>query len=340
MEEVAERFLQELISRRVAREFESDRTRFHRLVSTAAAYWLCHPRTTMKLHQTKHTMSLMFEGPVATKQVQIFCFRVHFPTQEYRFLGTVLEPSRSLPHGCAEVLERIRGLTAAYLGSGESSTAVSVVLKGERMPDLLPLVDETRRTLDGGSEVAVVPNQSVRKTTPAYKSSQTPRVTPARPTRAASALAPQKIEAQMDITAAATESPAAPVTEVAPFEAAALMLACPKPSDSAAFHSRVFQQKAVRKTRDRHYVELRLGSLLVAFQDDLTKEERKLYGYGPIERNRGWGAIFLVRVSDAEACLRRAKRIPGAVLREDKDSKTFVLRDPAGYLFEVGPIKT
>lgn len=134
----------------------------------------------------------------------------------------------------------------------------------------------------------------------------------------------------MDTPSPETPAPAA--------EAAYVMLACPKPAETAAFHARIFQQKPVRKTRDSHYIELRIGALLVAFQDDLSKEERKTYGFGPVEKNRGWGAIFVVRVANPAAYLRRARKFPGAVMREDVESKSFVLRDPAGYLFEVAPL--
>lgn len=273
-------------------------------------------------------MTLVFEGPVATKLLPVFSFRVHFPTQEYRFFGAAAEPAKSMPPGCSGVIERIRGLTQAYLGTGDDGPFVSIVLRGDRMPDLLPLVDETRRTLDGGSEVAIVPNQQARKNLATSRSAATPRVVKAPPTPIAVPTPVEKTESPMEPT---------PPVDTAPAERPYVMLASPKPGEASAFHSRVFQQKPVRKTRDSHYVEMNLGSLLVAFQDDLSKEERKLYGYGPVERNRGWGAIFLVRVTDFDACLRRAKRIPGAVLREMTEPKSFVLRDPAGYLFEVAP---
>ncbi len=328
MEEVAERFLQELLQHRVERGLEPDRTRLHRMVGTAAAYWLCHPKTTLRFHQTKHTMTLGFEGPIGGESVPLLSFRVHFPTQEYRFNGPP-ERSKSMSHQCIETLKRVKDLYLAFLGSGDSPNTISVVLKGERMPDLLPIIDETRRILDGGAEVAVVPNILGRKPPPR---------TPPKP--AVPVVKPQPAPAAADSPAVATTPPARPGGAVPLPEVAMsyVMLACPNPSATSAFHARLFQQRVERKTKDGHYAELRLGEMVLAFQDDLSKEERKLYGYGPVERNRGWGTLFVVRVSDFEACKKRAKRMEGALVHENLDTKSFVIRDPAGYLFEVVPM--
>jgi catechol 2,3-dioxygenase-like lactoylglutathione lyase family enzyme len=333
VEEVAERFLQELLQHRVERDLEHDRTRMHRIVGTAAAYWLCHPKTALRFHQTKHTITLGFEGPIDNVLVPLLSFRVHFPTQEYRFNGPP-ERSKSMSHQCVETLKRVKDLYIAFLGAGDSATTISIVLKGERMPDLLPLIDETRRILDGGADVAVVPNLLGRKPPPRNPAKSVPsEPAPSKGLAAAPAAASVAV-ASTSLTPPARPGGAVPLPEVA---MSYVMLACPNPSATSAFHARLFQRRVERKTKDGHYAELRLGEIVLAFQDDLSKEERKLYGYGPVERNRGWGALFVVRVSDFEACKKRAKRMDGALVSENLESKSFVVRDPAGYLFEVVP---
>ena len=68
---------------------------------------------------------------------------------------------------------------------------------------------------------------------------------------------------------------------------------------------------------------------------ELSSEERRHLGYGTVQRNRGWGLTLGVVVPDFEACLKRVKRVPDALLAADEDARTMLVREPAGYLLEV-----
>ena len=115
------------------------------------------------------------------------------------------------------------------------------------------------------------------------------------------------------------------------------MLSTPSPKRTAEFYARIFQMKPTRKTEDGSYVEFDLGGVVLILKEDLTREERAAYGFGAVEKNRGWGAIYRIRAADYDLLRRRAKNVKGAIVRDNADPKSLILRDPAGFLLEILP---
>jgi len=151
MDGIAERFLKEEAGTRVSGLDPMDRARFAQLVRQCAANWLLHDRAGLRVTRGAYGVALQFEGPFSGKRIAVFSLRAHHKTLEYRFVGPSPDRKRlGLDAGSLERLARLRDLYAAVLSAQEFvRDAVSVVLNGDRVPDLVPLVEETRRTLDG-----------------------------------------------------------------------------------------------------------------------------------------------------------------------------------------------
>lgn len=366
VEEVAERFLEEETAHPVPGVEPAVRARFHRLVRQCAANWLLHPKATLRITRAKNSSALVFEGPMGGKPVAVFSLRAHYDTKDFRFIGP--NPDRKklgLAPASLTALDRLRDLYEAFLADKSGGDAIVTIMKSDRLPDLVPLVEETRRAMDGGQETSVpvppIPGMMKKKPAtphaPGAEPGASPQAPPSRvaaPSAAGAAHPPHPAPAAPKAPAAGASSPkSAPPAASAAAAAAAkppaeskpaaraepalayIMLASPKPKASAEFYARLLQIKPQRKTKDGDYVEFTLRGVVLAVQEDLSREERNAYGYGQVEKNRGWGALYQIRVADFDLCLRRARKLKGAIIREVPEARSFVVRDPAGYLLEI-----
>jgi hypothetical protein len=68
---------------------------------------------------------------------------------------------------------------------------------------------------------------------------------------------------------------------------------------------------------------------------EVDKGERRFFNTTTPPKNRGYGLIPTLRVSDFDLCLRRSRRMGTAVIHEDLPQRTFMVRDPAGYVFTI-----
>ena len=78
-----------------------------------------------------------------------------------------------------------------------------------------------------------------------------------------------------------------------------------------------------------------MGGVDLVLRRELTSEERRKLGIGSVQRNRGWGIAIVIDVPDYDACLRRVRRVPDALVSEDPEHRVMLVRDPAGYILEV-----
>ncbi|NRA96441.1 MAG: hypothetical protein HRU14_09560 [Planctomycetes bacterium] len=288
-----------------------DRARFGRLVRQCVANWLLHPRVGLRVTRGKYGMALQFEGPLGDKMVSIFSLRAHHKTAEYRFVGPNPDRGRlGLDTAALESLDRLRDLYEALL-SGKEGTGetVNCVLNGTRTPDLVPLVEETRRTLDGGHDTATASIAKPRSRVRA-KPEPTPAALPTQPE-------PPSPE----------EEPERPVT------VAELRFACPEPKAIVEFWGRVLK----RRPDERHGEEggvFHLGDLVLVITGELDTRTRKEWGYGS-SKVLGQGLVPTLRVSDFDLCLRRARRIGNAIVDENRKAGRFLVKDPAGFVIEI-----
>jgi catechol 2,3-dioxygenase-like lactoylglutathione lyase family enzyme len=360
VEEVAERFLSEETSRSVPGQRPDDRARFHRLVRQCAANWLLHPHAVLRLTRAKSSITLSFEGPLGGKICSVFTLRAQSGDRGYRFIGP--NPDRkklNLPPKNVLALDRLRELYDAFLPEKEpAKEAISAILHGDRLPDLVPLVEETRRALDGGQETSPPmnpPSKSAPKKPAPGKpgpagsvSNSNPAVRPPlSPTKNFSAGAAMKSTAAspaagLKATAAPAAVPPAPPTQkhIPGPMISYIMLTCPDVKKSGEFFDKAFKLKPKRKTADGKFLEFDFGGFTVALQRDFNKDERKKYGYGPQEKHRGWGALFVMRVPDFDLCLKRCKAMKNVLVDNNEAARSFIVRDPAGYLIEVVPDPT
>lgn len=329
--EVAERFLDEELHNSGYRIDPVDRARFHRLVRLCVENWVRHPRASLRMNRGKNGVSLLFEGPMGGRTFGVFTLRVDYRKGEYRFIGPNPDRERmGLSPGALETLDRLRDLYAALLSDTSSvETAVSVRLQGKPFPDLVPLVEESRRVLDGGADgthTGPPPKRTPRRsgaaqTAPPEQKGQ--KMSPGSPERKTSGgkAAPGKQQPPGGLKPTARVS--------------AVVLTCPEPKESAAFYRRIFGVKSGTRTGPMDHAVYEMGGTTVILRQDLTSEERRRAKYGTVSRNRGWGFILRILVDDFEACLKRAKRVPDALLHADADEGFMQVQDPGGYLLEV-----
>lgn len=315
-----------------------DRARFHKVVRESARNWLNHPAASIRSTKGKFGVALQFEGPVSGKQISVFSLRAHHRTKDFRFVGPNPDRRRlSLGDDALEALERLRALFEAVLGTKDGSgEAVTAIISGERGTDLVPLVEEARRTLDGGGDV-VTPGDSP----PRRKKKKKPAAAAAAATEAVATTAPVAPGTPPAPAPSAATPESAPMSDSpAPAEdarsaPAALELSSRDPGDLAAFYGRVLKLKPQPAPGEEGVFTLDLSGFRMRFRPDLDRDERKRLGYGSVEKNRGWGARMVLAVRDFDLCLRRSRRMGNAIEREDLASRRFQIRDPAGYLTEI-----
>ena len=311
---VAEQFLEEEEAVRVSGLDPLDRARFGRLVRQCAHNWLLHPQGALRTTRGKYGMALQFEGPMGGKTIAVFSLRAHHKTGEYRFVGPNPDRRRlGLKDESLQSLERMRDLYEALLSGKEGAgDTVVCVLNGQRTPDLVPLVEETRRALDGGQDIVTPPPPSQRAA--ASESARSPSPSSAKPST------PSK-SGGSDANA-----------EVHAPRLAGLRLTCPDPKAVLDFWARVFKRKAESGADGGGAIALDAGDLIV--EPDLPPAQRKALGFGS-SKVRGAGLIPIVTVADFDLCLRRARRIGDAITEEDRKSRRFVAKDPSGFAIEI-----
>jgi catechol 2,3-dioxygenase-like lactoylglutathione lyase family enzyme len=351
VEEVAERFLAEDLSRGMGGFQAEDRARFHRLVRQCAANWLLHPQAGLRTSRTKHTATLGFEGPLGGKTVSVFVLRAHYDEGVYRFIGP--NPDRKklqLQPRCLLALDRLLELYGALLTAKEPmKDAVCATLRGDRLPDLVPLVEETRRALDGGQEssptLPALPKPLAKK--PAAMPLES-----SRPAGAAAALAAARARGAHASLPARPSTPRAfaavprpgptllldstPAPRKASVTVSHLLLSCQDVKRSGEFYAKLLKLKPVRSPEDKRVLDLEVGALRLRLQPDFDKDERKRLGLGPAPKQRGFGMVLKLQVADHAACLKRAKAMRRLV-HEDAAARSFCVRDPSGYLLEIRP---
>lgn len=309
---VAEHFLEEESTVPVPGLDPLDRARFGRLVRQCASNWLAHPQAALRTTRGKYGMSLQFEGPMGGKTISVFSLRAYHKSGEYRFVGPNPDRRRlGLKPESLQALERMRDLYEALLSGKEGAgDTVVCVLNGERTPDLVPLVEETRRALDGGQDVTSPPPPSAAP--------------PPRPAAAASRSGGAGAPADEGRKATPAAGGAPRIT--------GFRLTCAEPKPVLDFWARVFKRKAEPRADGGGTVALDGATLSV--EPDLPSAQRKALGYGS-SKLRGAGLIATLQVSDFDLCLRRARRIGDAIAEEDRKNRRFIARDPAGFAIEI-----
>lgn len=311
---VAERFLEEEEAVSVAGLDPLDRARFARLVRQCVANWLQHPRVGLRVTRGKYGMALQFEGPLGDKMVSIFSLRAHHKTAEYRFVGPNPDRRRlGFNKETQDALDRLRDLYEALLaGKDGAGDTVTCVLNGARTPDLVPLVEETRRTLGGGMEAGAVSTNKSRA----------------------------RAQAKVAQTAPAPAAGVAPVARVGverdggkPINVTTLRLACSEPGAVIDFWARVLKRRPAERDPENGGT-ICLGDLVLLVTGALDSRTREAWGYGSSEAP-GPGLVPTLRVPDFDLCLRRARRIGNAVVEEDRKAGRFVVKDPAGFAIEI-----
>jgi hypothetical protein len=277
----------------------------------------------------KQGITLLFDGPIGGRSMALFALRVDYKKGEYRFTGPNADRERmGLDPDSLELLSRLRDLYAALLVAGPTTDlSVSATLRGKPFPDLLPLVEETRRVLDGAGDKA--PFRSAGGRAGKRKRPGEPAVDGAGGTGSNGSLrAPEPAPVSLGHLGIGQT----PITEPI---MTTIQLSCPEPKDSAAFFRRIFGVKSLPKTRPDDHAVYEMGAVTVVLRRELSSEERRQLGYGTVQRNRGWGLTLGVVVPDFDACLKRVKRVPDALLAADEDARTMLVREPAGYVLEV-----
>jgi hypothetical protein len=276
----------------------------------------------------KQGISLLFDGPIGGRNLALFSLRVDYKRGEYRFNGPNADRERmGLKPESLELLGRLRDLYAALLVDGPTTDlAVTATLRGKPFPDLLPLVEETRRVLDGGQDgtaARILGSRSGKKKHPAGGA-----------TGKDQGASGDAGEGDEPITPSLAHIGLGSRTITAP-TMTTIQLSCPEPKESAAFFRRIFGVKSLPKIRPEDHAIYEMGGVTVVLRRELSAEERRVMRYGTVQRNRGWGLTLGIAVPDFEACLRRVKRVPDALIEADPDARTMLVREPAGYVLEV-----
>lgn len=337
VDDLVERFLEEEASVQVPGLDPLERARFHQLVRHAVKNWVTHSAATLRVTRGKYGMSLLFEGPVGGKQIAVFALRANHKGGDYRFEGPNRDRRRlGLPDEALESLERLRALYEAVLGAkdggGEAITAV--VGGASHRADLVPLVEETRRTLDGGSETGgslPTPGDENRKARKRKKKKAPEGAEEAAP----GAASPETAATASPSPSKSVEAPTEPPIDHRAFPGS-IILAARDPAAVAAFYGRVLKLKPETVLERDGWMRVLIGGgFEILVRPDLSREERKQLGYGQGDKNRGWGSSLVLRVNDFDLCLRRSRRLGDAVVDEDLPTRRFRVRDPAGYLTEI-----
>lgn len=86
-------------------------------------------------------------------------------------------------------------------------------------------------------------------------------------------------------------------------------------------------------------VELETGECALKIEKDFEEDTLAAFGMEPPGESRGDGAVIVIEVDDVEATHQRAVDAGADVLMEPTevswDRKMFLVRSPAGYVFEV-----
>ena len=328
MREVAERFLREERAHSGPRIDPVDRARFHRLVTFCTELWNRHARTGLRMTRGKQGISLLFDGPIGGRNLALFSLRVDYKRGEYRFNGPNADRERmGLNPESLELLERLRDLYAALLVEGPTTDlAITATLRGKPFPDLLPLVEETRRVLDGGHDGTAARILASRSGKKKHGSSGPNGKGQEGQGESGESTEPRLMSlARIGLGSRTITAPTMTT----------IQLSCPEPKDSAAFFRRIFGVKSLPKSRPDDHAVYEMGGVTVVLRRELSAEERRVMGYGTVQRNRGWGMAIGIAVPDFEACLRRVKRVPDALIEADPEGRTMLVREPAGYVLEV-----
>ena len=332
MQELIERFLEEESRVAVPDLDPMDRARFHHIVRQCAANWTLSSEASIRTTRGRTGLSLQFDGVMGGKALSIFTLRADHKKGRYLFVGPNGDRQRlGLSSASLEALDRMKELYAAFLANSSTvGGAIQAELNGTPMPDLVPLVEETRRSLDGSHENAPVPEES-SPTRPANPSSSSGRKR-ASSSSGGSGRSPSS-KTSKKTTSKGRSSNESPKPTLPSATMSALRLYCPDPAAVAAFYCRVFKTK-VDDQRDE-ISTIRMDDFDLKIMPDLEKGERRYFNATAVPKSRGFGIVPHIRVTDFDLCLRRARRMGTAVIHEDLPNRTFMVRDPAGYVCSI-----
>ncbi len=116
-------------------------------------------------------------------------------------------------------------------------------------------------------------------------------------------------------------------------------LASRDPAATAVFFRDLLQVDPVRTSRRAHgYAEFELpgARLVIHGHDRLAPGDP--YGLGPPPASLGWGAIFVLHVTEFDRYHENAERARIAILDHDLETRGerfFLVKDPSGYLIEI-----
>ena len=339
VQELIERFLEEE-SRIVVPELDPmDRARFHHIVRQCAANWVLSSEATVRATKGKTGLTLQFDGVMAGKALSVFVLRADHKKAKYYFVGPNPDRARlGLSPQSLESLDRMKELYSAFLANGQpAGEAVQAELNGTPMPDLVPLVEETRRSLDGTHENAPVPEDSMGgRSGGSHQSNQQHRrpSKPSKPSGGSTAQSPKpEPKGSVSPTRVDPDGDGALAVNVPTAAVDALRLYCPEPAEVVAFYCRVLKTKAEERADQTSVIHLDGFELRITTEVD--KGERRFFNTTTPPKNRGYGVVPTLRVSDFDLCLRRSRRMGTAVIHEDLPQRTFMIRDPAGYVFTI-----
>ena len=116
-------------------------------------------------------------------------------------------------------------------------------------------------------------------------------------------------------------------------------LASHDPAETVAFYRDLFHLEAVRTSRRaRGYAEFELPGvrLVIHGHDRLAPDDP--YRLGPPPASLGWGAVFLLRVSEFDRYYGNAEKASIEIIDSQLDvpgERFFLVKDPSGYLIEI-----
>lgn len=338
VQELIERFLEEESRVAVPGLDPMDRARFHHLVRQCAANWVLSSEASIRATKGKTGLSLQFDGVMGGKALSVFVLRADHKKARYYFIGPNPDRARlGLSSQSLEALERMRDLYSAFLANAQPlGEAIQAELNGSPMPDLVPLVEETRRSLDGIHENAPVPDDGG-----AGRGAQAAAGGPAggqasrRPPAKQAAKTPGGGPAASKGDSREGDSPAdSPLPSSLPTaRVRAIRLYCTDPAEVAAFYCRVLKTKVAEKTEQ--FQTIRYADFELRITGDVDKGERRLFNATTPPKIRGFGIVPALAVSDFDLCLRRSRRMGTAVIHEDLPQRTFMIRDPSGFVFSI-----